>query len=79
LHIRNKEEFFAEQERVGGEMEISINDLEQRLDELADYIERPIALFSGSEKLTWKAGEILASNGFAHVRIIQGSIADLRR
>ena len=64
------------QGRNTGEMKIFIDDLEQRLDELSYCIEPLIALISCSEKLSSKAGEIFASNGFACVRVVKGSIDD---
>jgi rhodanese-related sulfurtransferase len=79
LDVRNMGDFPGDQQRIAGVCEISIDDLERRLDELAYYTERPIALVSRSEKLSSKAAELLTSNGFAHVRIVKGSIADLRQ
>jgi len=71
LDVRDADAISAEQGRIAEAMEISIDDLEHRLDELAYYTERPIALLSNSEKNSSKAAEILASNGFAHVRIVK--------
>jgi len=79
LHVRKAEDFSDESDRITAEMAISIDGLEQRLDELAYYIERPIALVSGSGALSSKAAKILVSNGFAHVRIVTGDIADLHK
>jgi len=77
LNVRKAEEISGGQDRIAGATEISIDDLEQRLDELAYYTERPIALVSSTEKNASKAAEILVSNGFAHVRIVKGSMTDL--
>jgi uncharacterized membrane protein YdjX (TVP38/TMEM64 family)/rhodanese-related sulfurtransferase len=77
LDVQTAEELSVEHNRIADEMKVSIDDLEQRLDELSDYIERPIAVFSSSNKLSLKAAEILVSNGFAHVHIMKGRIAEL--
>jgi uncharacterized membrane protein YdjX (TVP38/TMEM64 family)/rhodanese-related sulfurtransferase len=79
LDVRTAEELSGDQICIVDEMKVSIDDLEQRLDELADYIEQPIALFSPSEKLSSIAAEILVSNGFAHVHIVRGSIGELEQ
>jgi hypothetical protein len=78
LNVRTSEKFSGEQGRIAGAVDLCIDDLERRLDDWAYYTERPIALVSCSEKLASKAAEILASGGFAHVRIVKGSIAELR-
>ena len=72
LDVRKSDELSVKHERVAGIMEIAIDDLEQRLDDLAEYIEKPIALMSRDEKLTAKAAVVLVSNGFAHVRTVKG-------
>ena len=54
-----------------------LDDLEQRLDELAYYTERPIALLGSTKKNSTKAAEILVSNGFAHVRIVKGDMTEV--
>ena len=76
LNVRKAEELSDQQSGIVGAMEITIEDLEQRLDELAEYIERPIALISRTEKLSSQAAKILVGGGFAHVRIVNGSIED---
>lgn len=70
LDVRTEEDLVGPQDSISGAKNIPLDDLEQRLDELAYYTERPIALLSRTEKLSYKAAEILVSNGFAHVRVV---------
>lgn len=77
LDVRKAEELSGEQGRIAGAIDIPVDDLEKRLDELAYYIEQPIALVSCTEIYSAKAAEILVSSGFSHVRIVKGCITDL--
>jgi len=69
LNVCNTKELSDDHVRTAREVEVSIDDLEQRLDELAYYTERPIALISRAEKLSSKAkNEFIKVPSFSKLR-----------
>ena len=76
LDVRTAEDFVGEQGHIDGAVNIAVEDLEKRSDELADYIERPIAIVCRTDKRSEKAALLLTEAGFHDVHVVRGGMTD---
>jgi uncharacterized membrane protein YdjX (TVP38/TMEM64 family)/rhodanese-related sulfurtransferase len=76
LDVRTAEDYLGEQGHIANSKNIPIEDLGSRLDEIADYVERPIAIVCRTDRRSAKAAQLLASKGFADVHIVKGGMTD---
>jgi uncharacterized membrane protein YdjX (TVP38/TMEM64 family)/rhodanese-related sulfurtransferase len=74
LDVRTAEEFVGEQGHISGAVNIAVEELEKRLGELNDYIERPIAIVCKTDKRSARASLILAQHGFHDVHVVRGGM-----
>jgi len=76
LDVRSEEEFSGEPGHIRGALNIPIEQLPRRIDELSDYIERSIVIVCRTDRRSAKAAQLLAQRGFGDVHLIQGGIID---
>jgi len=74
LDVRTAEDFIGEQGHISNAMNIAVEELPSRLDELADRIEKPIAIVCRTDRRSAKAAQILTKNGFTDVHIIRNGM-----
>ncbi|HEC27434.1 MAG TPA: sulfurtransferase [Gammaproteobacteria bacterium] len=74
LDVRTAEEFVGEQGHIEGALNIALEELPKRIDELTDYIERPVAIICRTDKRSAKAALLLAEHGFHDVHVVRGGI-----
>jgi len=74
LDVRRPEEFTGEHGHIAGARNIPVEELEQRMDELADCLERPIAIVCRTDRRSAQAALLLARHGFADVHIVRGGM-----
>ena len=74
LDVRTAEDFFGEQGHIVGALNIPVEELQQRMDEIGDYLERPVAVVCRTDKRSAKAARLLAEGGFADVHIVRGGM-----
>lgn len=74
LDVRAPEEFTGEHGHIAGARNIPVEELEQRMDELVDCLERPIAIVCRTDRRSARAALLLARHGFADVRIVRGGM-----
>ena len=74
VDVRSPEEFTGELGHVPGARNIPVDELAHRLDELADAVEKPVALFCKTDRRSAKAAAILARNGFADTHVVRGGM-----
>lgn len=74
LDVRTAEDFNGEQGHIDCAVNIAVEELPQRMDELADYIERPIAIVCRTDKRSAKAALLLTRNGFHNVHVVRGGM-----
>jgi rhodanese-related sulfurtransferase len=72
LDVRTPEEFAAG--HVPGATLVPIQELEARVGELAAYEERGVVAYCEVGGRAGKAAELLRAHGFAHVRLLDGSM-----
>lgn len=75
LDVRNPDEFSGEQGHVRGARNIPLDRLQQRMDELVDYLERPLAILCKTDRRSAKAALLLAEAGFAEVHVVHGGMS----
>jgi uncharacterized membrane protein YdjX (TVP38/TMEM64 family) len=74
LDVRTAADFEGEQGHIRGAMNLPLEDLPQRLADLGDDPERPIALVCRTDRRSAKAAVLLAERGFAQVQVVQGGM-----
>ena len=76
LDVRTGEDYLGEQGHIANSKNIPVEDLGSRLDEIADYVERPIAIVCRTDRRSAKAAQLLAGKGFADVHVVKGGMTD---
>jgi uncharacterized membrane protein YdjX (TVP38/TMEM64 family)/rhodanese-related sulfurtransferase len=74
LDVRTPEDFVGEQGHIEEAVNIPVEDLQQRLDEIGNYLEQPVAIVCRTDKKSAKAALLLAEEGFADVHIVRGGM-----
>lgn len=74
LDVRSAEEFNGEQGHIAGATNIPLEDLQQRLGELASYLETTIIIVCRTDKRSAKAALLLGKQGYADVHVVQGGM-----
>ena len=78
LDVRTAADFDGEQGHIGGALNLPLEELHQRLADLGDDPERPIALVCRTDRRSAKAADLLARRGFAKVQVVQGGMTAWR-
>ena len=76
LDVRTTEDYLGEQGHIANSKNIPVEDLGSRLDEIADYVERPIAIVCRTDRRSAKAAQLLAGKGFVDVHVVKGGMTD---
>lgn len=74
LDVRGDDEFNGKLGHVAGAHNIPLADLQERMQEMGDYLERPVAIFCKTDKRSAKAALLLTEEGFADVHIVRGGM-----
>ncbi|GMQ92347.1 MAG: hypothetical protein BMS9Abin11_1673 [Gammaproteobacteria bacterium] len=74
LDVRSPEEHIGELGRIIGSCNIPQEQLSERLDELAPWLEKPIAIICRTDRRSAKAAQLLSSKGFVDVRVVRGGM-----
>ncbi|GMR05607.1 MAG: hypothetical protein BMS9Abin25_0182 [Gammaproteobacteria bacterium] len=74
LDVRTAVDFVGEQGYIEGALNIAVEELSERIDELSDYIERPIAIVCRTDKRSIKAALLLAEHGYHDVHVVRGGM-----
>lgn len=76
LDVRSPADFVGEQGHIEKAMNIPLEELANRTEEIKTYEERPIYLVCRTDRRSSKAAHILASKGFANVQVVRGGMTD---
>ncbi|RRQ20780.1 VTT domain-containing protein [Thiohalobacter thiocyanaticus] len=71
LDVRKPEDYHGELGHIPGAVNIPLEELEQRLGELGDYQERPVATVCRTDRMSAAAARLLAQQGFADVHVVR--------
>ena len=74
LDVRTAEDFVGEQGHIEEAVNIPVEDLQKRLDEIGNYLEQPVAIVCRTDKKSAKAALLLTEGGFADVHIVCGGM-----
>jgi uncharacterized membrane protein YdjX (TVP38/TMEM64 family)/rhodanese-related sulfurtransferase len=75
LDVRTPEDFIGEQGHIEDAVNIPAEELQQRMNEIGNYLEHPVAIVCGSEKKSAKTARLLTEAGFTNVHIVSGGMA----
>ncbi len=75
LDVRTTNDFQGELGHIANSRNIPLEELESRLHELSPYQEKPIALVCTTDRRSKRAAQILGSQGFADVHVVNGGMA----
>ncbi len=74
LDVRTAEDFVGEQGHLASAVNIAVEELPERMNELSEYIEKPIAIVCRTNKRSVKAALLLAEQGFHDVHVVRGGM-----
>ena len=74
LDVRTAEDFVGEQGHIDRAVNIPVEDLQQRMDEIGNYLEQSVAIVCRTDKKSAKAALLLTEEGFADVHIVRGGM-----
>ena len=74
LDVRTAADFVGEQGHIETAVNIPVEDLQQRMDEIGNYLEQPVAIICRTDKKSAKAALLLTEEGFADVHIVRGGM-----
>ncbi len=74
LDVRSPEEFVGEQGHIDGAVNIPVEELQRRMTEIGDYLERPVAIVCRTDRRSAKAALLLTEEGFADVHVVRGGM-----
>jgi uncharacterized membrane protein YdjX (TVP38/TMEM64 family)/rhodanese-related sulfurtransferase len=74
LDVRTAEDFVGEQGHIDGAVNIPVEELQQRMDEIGDYLEKPVAIVCRTDKRSARAALQLTEEGFADVHVVRGGM-----
>ena len=76
IDVREKYDFVGEQGHIKGAINIPLEDLPSRLNELSEYMEKPIAIICRTDRRSAKAAQLLTRNGYADVHVVKQGMTD---
>jgi uncharacterized membrane protein YdjX (TVP38/TMEM64 family)/rhodanese-related sulfurtransferase len=79
LDVRSTTDYSGEAGHIAGARNIPLEELNERVEELKPYMERPIALICTTDRRSRKAAGILAQRGFADVHVVSGGMTEWNR
>ncbi|MDT8281561.1 MAG: VTT domain-containing protein [Gammaproteobacteria bacterium] len=74
LDVRTAEDFVGEQGHIDSAVNIAVEELQDRMNELIEYIERPVAIVCRTDKRSAKAALLLTEEGFHDVHVVRGGM-----
>ena len=74
LDVRSAQDFVGEQGHIPAATNIPLEQLAERVDEIADYEEKPVVALCRTDRRSAQAAELLARNGFADVHVVRNGM-----
>ena len=76
LDVRSKEDYVGEQGHVKGSVLIPVEELEQRLTEIEDFMEKTVMTICRTDRRSAKAAQVLTKHGFADVHVVRNGMTE---
>lgn len=74
VDVRTAADFNGEQGHIHGALNLPLEEIETRLGELGDDLQRPIAIVCRTDRRSAKAASLLARRGFGDARVVRGGM-----
>lgn len=74
MDVRTPEDFVGEQGHLVFARNLPLEELKHRLDELAEDVQRPIAIVCRTDRRSAKAAALLEKGGFVDVHVVRGGM-----
>ena len=74
LDVRTAADFVGEQGHIEAAVNIPVEDLQQRMDEIGNHLEQPVAIVCRTDKKSAQAALLLTEEGFADVHVVRGGM-----
>ena len=74
LDVRTAADFVGEQGHIEQAVNIPVENLQQRMNEIGNHLEQPVAIVCRTDKKSAKAALLLTEAGFAEVHIVHGGM-----
>ena len=74
IDVRTADDFNGEKGYIAGSVNLPLEEIEQRLSELDENLEKTIALVCTTDRRSEKAAKILTRNGFSDVHVVKGGM-----
>jgi uncharacterized membrane protein YdjX (TVP38/TMEM64 family) len=75
LDVRTAADFVGEQGHIDQAVNVPLETLADRLDEISEYQDRPVLIVSRTDRRSAKAAQLLSRNGFAYTHVVRGGMA----
>lgn len=79
LDVRPLNDFNGELGHIPQATHVPLDQLEQRLPELEDYLEKPVITICRTDRMSAKAAQLMARKGFADVHVVKMGMVDWNR
>lgn len=76
LDVRSAEDYVGEQGHVKGSLLIPLEELNTRLSEIENFLEKTVMTICRTDRRSAKAAQILAKHGFADVHVVKQGMTD---
>ncbi len=74
LDVRTAKDFIGEQGHIESAVNLPVEELSDRMNELTEYIERPVVIVCRTDKRSAKAALLLTEQGFHDIRVVRGGM-----
>ncbi|MFV1998370.1 MAG: rhodanese-like domain-containing protein, partial [Acidiferrobacterales bacterium] len=79
LDVRGEQDFAGEQGHIEQAVNIPLDALQDRLEEISEFQERPVLIVCRTDKRSVKAAQLLARKGFGDVHVVRGGMTHWNR
>jgi uncharacterized membrane protein YdjX (TVP38/TMEM64 family)/rhodanese-related sulfurtransferase len=76
LDVRTADDYVGEQGHITGSTLVPLEELEQRIDEIGDFLEKPVITICRTDRKSAKAAQLLAKKGFTDVHVARMGMTD---
>ncbi|MCW9014390.1 MAG: VTT domain-containing protein [Gammaproteobacteria bacterium] len=76
LDVRTAADYIGDQGHIAGSILIPLEELEQRMDEISGYLEKPVITICRTDRKSARAAQLLSQKGFTDVQVARMGMTD---
>ncbi len=76
LDVRSHQDFNAKQGHIAGALNIPMEELDERIEEISDYKDKAIALICTTDRRSRKSFRQLLKHGFSNIQVVSGGMTE---